>query len=111
MSSLQAIRWDGESLHLLDQRRLPGEWTWLQLRSHVDVARAIAEMVVRGAPAIAITAAYGMALAVREAVDREEASARLLAARPTATITEIGVASPSAQGQAIRSTVIAVTKA
>jgi methylthioribose-1-phosphate isomerase len=84
MSSLQAIRWDGECLHLLDQRRLPSEWIWLPLRSHIDVARAISEMVVRGAPAIAITAAYGMALAVREVADRDEASACLLAARPTA---------------------------
>src|SRR5262249_46944237 len=78
---------------LLDQRELPGREVYLTERSAHGVARAIREMVVRGAPAIGIAAAYGMALAAHAA--REEGEARyqkemlaaaeeLMAARPTA---------------------------
>ena len=81
---MDAIRWDGQALELLDQRALPTEERWLRL-THVDeVASAIRDMVVRGAPAIGITAAYGLVLADRGGVDRPTASERLLAARPTA---------------------------
>ncbi|MDG1484514.1 MAG: S-methyl-5-thioribose-1-phosphate isomerase [Myxococcota bacterium] len=82
--SLESIRWTGESLQLLDQRMLPAAERWLTLRSSAAVAAAITDMVVRGAPAIAITAAYGLALAVAAGEDRAAAAARLLAARPTA---------------------------
>jgi len=81
---MHAIEWDGAALRLLDQRRLPVEERWLRLESWQSVAGAIADMVVRGAPAIAISAAYGLALAVRAGDDRAAASAGLLAARPTA---------------------------
>jgi methylthioribose-1-phosphate isomerase len=81
---VDSIRWDGRVLHLLDQRRLPAETTWLPLRGSEEVARAIADMVVRGAPAIAIAAAYGLASAVARGEDRAQAAARLLRARPTA---------------------------
>lgn len=81
---MEAIRWDGEALHLLDQRALPTQHRWLSLRSWEAVAEAITDMVVRGAPAIGITAAYGMVLAARAGVDREVAKQALLAARPTA---------------------------
>ncbi len=81
---LQAIRWDEDALLLLDQRALPISSVWLRLGSWVEVAWAIRVMVVRGAPAIAIAGAYGLALAVQEGADRAVASAGLLAARPTA---------------------------
>ena len=81
---MESIRWTGEHLELLDQRRLPTEEVWLTLQTASAVADAITAMVVRGAPAIAISAAYGMVLAVRNGVDRVQASAMLLAARPTA---------------------------
>lgn len=84
MSTLTAIRWDGDQLLLLDQRLLPHEERWLALRSWREVARAIADMVVRGAPAIGIAGAYGMALAVAAGASREAAHAGLLASRPTA---------------------------
>ena len=83
-ASLVAIRWDGTVLHLLDQRRLPHERAWVRCASWEEVAAAITAMVVRGAPAIAITAAYGLALAVAAGADRSTAAAGLLAARPTA---------------------------
>ncbi|MFT5683811.1 MAG: methylthioribose-1-phosphate isomerase [Myxococcota bacterium] len=83
-ANLESIRWTGESLELLDQRVLPAEERWLTLRTSAEVAKAITDMVVRGAPAIAITAAYGLALAIAAGEDRTEAAARLIAARPTA---------------------------
>ncbi|MEW8026355.1 MAG: S-methyl-5-thioribose-1-phosphate isomerase [Candidatus Thiodiazotropha sp.] len=58
-----AIVWRDGHLYLLDQRKLPGEVTFLELNSATETARAITEMVVRGAPAIGITAAYGVVLA------------------------------------------------
>lgn len=81
---MESIRWNGEHLNLLDQRRLPREEVWLTLKTADDVADAIRAMVVRGAPAIAISASYGLALAVRNGADRQQAAERLLAARPTA---------------------------
>jgi methylthioribose-1-phosphate isomerase len=58
-----AILWRDGHLYLLDQRKLPREVTFLELNSAGETARAITEMVVRGAPAIGITAAYGVVLA------------------------------------------------
>lgn len=84
MKDLSAIRVEGDAVWLLDQRALPHEETWRPYRGSVEVADAIREMVVRGAPAIAITAAYGLASAVARGEDRGEARARLLASRPTA---------------------------
>jgi len=83
-SALVAIRWDGVKLHLLDQRLLPHARAWVVCSSWQETAAAITAMVVRGAPAIAITAAYGMVLAVAAGADRQTAAAGLLAARPTA---------------------------
>ena len=81
---MEAIRWDGHALYLLDQRALPVRRTWLRCGTWEDVAEAIAQMVVRGAPAIAISASYGLALAVAAGAPRSEAATGLLAARPTA---------------------------
>lgn len=61
----QAIRFDGEVLHLLDQRLLPTREVWLPCRDIGQAGRAIADLVVRGAPAIGITAAYATVLAAR----------------------------------------------
>lgn len=81
---VEAVRWDGSALSLLDQRVLPATTQWLAMRSWTDVVEAIATMVVRGAPAIGIAAAYGLALAEAAGDDLEVAGARLVAARPTA---------------------------
>ena len=61
--SIRAIQWQNNKLLLLDQRKLPGEVTYLECRTAKQVADAIRQMVVRGAPAIGITAAYGVVLA------------------------------------------------
>ena len=63
---LKVIEWKGDRLMLLDQRLLPFETRYLELRTVDSVADAIKQMAVRGAPAIGITAAYGMALALFE---------------------------------------------
>ena len=60
-----AVVWRENALELLDQRLLPGVVRYRRLTEAVDVAQAIREMVVRGAPAIGITAAYGVVLAAR----------------------------------------------
>ena len=61
-----AIVWQNATLYLLDQRVLPGTEQFIELNSAEETARAISDMVVRGAPAIGVTAAYGVVLAARE---------------------------------------------
>ncbi len=78
------IRWEDGKLWLLDQRLLPRQVVFEEQRDAESVARAIRELRVRGAPAIGIAAAYGMALAQRCGTDLEQAARQLCAARPTA---------------------------
>jgi len=63
--TVQAIRWENKQLQLLDQRLLPHKTVYLEFDGVAVVAEAIRDMVVRGAPAIGITAAYGIVLAAR----------------------------------------------
>jgi len=63
--SVQAVAWHAGSLRLLDQRLLPGEERYLDINDVATAADAIHDMVVRGAPAIGITAAYAVVLAVQ----------------------------------------------
>jgi methylthioribose-1-phosphate isomerase len=82
-----ALASDGWAVEVIDQTRLPHELALVRLESLEQAARAIAEMVVRGAPLIGATAAYGICLALRaDASDRALLAARerLLATRPTA---------------------------
>ncbi|MEM7670140.1 MAG: S-methyl-5-thioribose-1-phosphate isomerase [Pseudomonadota bacterium] len=77
----------GTRVEIIDQTRLPFEYVIAELRDEADAAHAISTMQVRGAPLIGATAAYGMALAMREdpADDNlRDARRRLLATRPTA---------------------------
>jgi methylthioribose-1-phosphate isomerase len=78
------LRWDGTALFLLDQRLLPREEKWIACRDAQEVADAIRTMVVRGAPAIGVSAAFGMALAARRGDDLADAARRLKDSRPTA---------------------------
>jgi methylthioribose-1-phosphate isomerase len=89
----RAIEFLGDRLRLLDQRLLPGEVVYREYLDHAGVAAAIRDMVVRGAPSIGATAAFGLALAATNGADgtTPEARARLAnaadelrAARPTA---------------------------
>ena len=91
--TIRAVVWEAGGLRLLDQRLLPAEERHLLLPDAPAVAAAIRDMVVRGAPAIGIAAAYGAVLAARDAYERAPGAwralvegdlARLAGARPTA---------------------------
>jgi methylthioribose-1-phosphate isomerase len=74
-------------VRVLDQRLLPAEETWLDLASSAEVTRAIADLAVRGAPAIGVAAAYALAADARRGADPlalRGAAERLVKARPTA---------------------------
>src|SRR5215204_3058996 len=62
------VKWSDEGVLMLDQRLLPTEEKWLTLRTYDDVAKGIRDMVVRGAPAIGVSAAYGIALGAKNFV-------------------------------------------
>ena len=92
---MRTVFWDYDAnvVKMIDQRQLPWEFIVAEFDDYADVARAITEMYVRGAPAIGAAAAFGMALAARQsqATDRlalihdlEQAAKVLNAARPTA---------------------------
>ncbi len=65
--TIRAVRWENAALQLLDQRLLPAQETVLEFHEAAAVATAIRDMVVRGAPAIGIAAAYAVVLAARQA--------------------------------------------
>lgn len=90
---IEPVAWKNNCLVLLDQTALPEEERYLEFQHWSDVADAIRNLVVRGAPAIGVTAAFGVALALRESrandfdgllADLETASKGLAATRPTA---------------------------
>ncbi|MDQ3131969.1 MAG: S-methyl-5-thioribose-1-phosphate isomerase, partial [Acidobacteriota bacterium] len=62
------VKWSEEGVEMLDQRLLPTEEKWLTLKTYAEVADAIRDMVVRGAPAIGVSAAYGIALGMKNFV-------------------------------------------
>src|SRR5436190_3741665 len=65
---IKTIEWTNEGVSMLDQRLLPTEEKYLTLRSYEEVADAIKKMVVRGAPAIGVSAAMGLALGASQSV-------------------------------------------
>src|SRR5215208_4707767 len=90
---MRTVFWEDNRLKMIDQRILPGRFEVVSFKDHASVARAIKDMVVRGAPAIGAAAAFGLALAGYESTarssgellnDLQSASGTLKAARPTA---------------------------
>ncbi len=90
---MRTVFWEDNRVKMIDQRRLPGALEVVAYDHHRQVAEAIRDMVVRGAPAIGVAAAFGLALAARESrqserdellSDLDTAAAVLKAARPTA---------------------------
>lgn len=90
---MRTVFWEEDQLKMIDQRILPGRFEVLAFRDHTSVAHAITDMVVRGAPAIGATAAFGLALAGFESAststgdllaDLRAAASTLKASRPTA---------------------------
>ena len=89
---IPTVVWEDGVVVMIDQRRLPSEETFVRCRDHHEVAAAITDMVIRGAPAIGVAAAFGLALGVRNTTSeggalREEwddMCAVLAGTRPTA---------------------------
>lgn len=90
---VETLKWNGETLKLIDQRKLPNELVFVTCENHNDVAEAINKMIVRGAPAIGVSAAYGYVLGIKEYVKGENGDIEeymkgvyntLIIARPTA---------------------------
>jgi methylthioribose-1-phosphate isomerase len=90
---LPTIDWQGDAVVMVDQRKLPGQEVYIRCRSAQEVARAIRTMVIRGAPAIGVAAAMGIALGVRRssargtrqlAVDFQKICDMMASTRPTA---------------------------
>ena len=80
----EPLRWESGALLVLDQRALPGEERWIRCESVAQVADCIRTLAVRGAPAIGIAAAYGMALGAARGENAAETADTLRATRPTA---------------------------
>jgi methylthioribose-1-phosphate isomerase len=78
--TVEPIRWRGDRLELLDQRLLPEQTVYVTCRTAAEVAQAIRDMVVRGAPAIGCAAAFGVVLDK----GKKEAFETLAKSRPTA---------------------------
>ncbi len=67
---MRTVFWEDNALKLIDQRRLPGSLEIIACRSHVEVAQAIRNMTVRGAPAIGAAAAFGLVFAAQESAGK-----------------------------------------
>jgi methylthioribose-1-phosphate isomerase len=90
---LPTIEWQPDAVVMVDQRKLPGQETYLHCKTPAEVARAIKNMVIRGAPAIGVAAAMGIALGMRRskaqgtkqfAVELNKLAALMAGTRPTA---------------------------
>ncbi|MEE1116678.1 S-methyl-5-thioribose-1-phosphate isomerase [Methanosphaera sp.] len=81
---METLYWKNNTLYLLDQTKLPHTIEYVECNNYKETIDAIKTMVVRGAPAIGVTAAYAMALAELEGVDLKTAGDEIKLARPTA---------------------------
>src|SRR5215207_4893662 len=90
---LPTIEWQGDTVVMVDQRKLPGQEIYVRSRTSQEVAKAIRTMVIRGAPAIGVAAAMGIALGMRRssakgtkqfAVEFQKTCDMMAATRPTA---------------------------
>jgi methylthioribose-1-phosphate isomerase len=81
---IETIQWNCDGVVMIDQTRLPSQETYVTCRTYLEVANAIRTMVIRGAPAIGVAAAMGVALGVAEGADFETVCAELASTRPTA---------------------------
>jgi len=93
INSLKTVEWKNNKVVMIDQTKLPNELVFVEYENYQDVANAIKTMVVRGAPAIGVSAAFGLALATLQSNaqtkddlihDLEDAKKVLLETRPTA---------------------------
>ncbi|MFQ6134576.1 MAG: hypothetical protein ACE5KU_02025 [Nitrososphaerales archaeon] len=96
----RTVRWDDGTVVLIDQRRLPNRFAYIRCTDHTQVAKAIKDMNVRGAPAIGVAAAMGLALTAHNSraetkwellAELEAAGRELVETRPTAANLTWGV--------------------
>jgi methylthioribose-1-phosphate isomerase len=95
------IEWADGCVRMIDQRLLPGRLAFVEARTVDELCDAIRTLAVRGAPALGVAGAMGMALAQVTGVDRAEAAARIVATRPTAVNLGWGVARGAAAADAV----------
>src|ERR1700722_11027546 len=81
---IETIQWTTEGVVMIDQTRLPAEETYVTCRTYLEVADAIRTMVIRGATAIGVGAAMGVALGVPQGAPFETVCAELASTPPTA---------------------------
>jgi S-methyl-5-thioribose-1-phosphate isomerase len=81
---MRALWMEKNAVRMIDQRLLPGKLRVMTIRTYREMAEAISNMTVRGAPAIGVAAAYGMALAWLRDADLDKAAKTIKATRPTA---------------------------
>src|SRR5687768_15800521 len=90
---LPTIEWQGDTIVMVDQRKLPAQEIYLRCRTAQEVAKAIRTMVIRGAPAIGVAAAMGLALGMKKstakgtkqfAVEFQKTCDMMASTRPTA---------------------------
>ena len=81
---IETIKWCPDGVVMIDQTRLPSEEIYVTCRTYIEVADAIRTMIIRGAPAIGVAAAMGVALGFAEGADFETICAELASTRPTA---------------------------
>src|SRR5580658_3393956 len=81
---IETILWTNRGVVMIDQTRLPSEEIYVTCRTYTEVADAIRTMIIRGAPAIGVAAAMGIALGVSQSGDFEAICAELASTRPTA---------------------------
>jgi methylthioribose-1-phosphate isomerase len=81
---VETIQWTDAGVVMIDQRRLPREQVFVTCRDYLEVAEAIRNMTIRGAPAIGVAAAMGAALGVLQGADFDTVCSTLAATRPTA---------------------------
>ena len=85
------LEWRDGAVRLIDQRRLPAELSFIDARSVADLCEAINGLAVRGAPALGVAGAMGIALAAHTGEDTRAAAERIIATRPTAVNLRWGV--------------------
>jgi translation initiation factor eIF-2B subunit alpha/methylthioribose-1-phosphate isomerase len=82
--SILAVWYEDNQVKLIDQRKIPEEIDIYSAKNSGDIYYAIKNMIVRGAPAIGVTAAYGLAMAYRNKEDMNKAVKTISSSRPTA---------------------------
>jgi methylthioribose-1-phosphate isomerase len=111
------IRWAGDRIMMIDQRRLPQSLVEIEATSVAELCELIVTMAVRGAPALGAAGAMGVALAAVRGEDVQQAAAALKATRPTAVNLAwgvdraLGAADPVAEAQAVAAEDLAINRA